>query len=243
MFLGSGAAGRINLVSPTWEQRVPDSAVWCTRELCLVLLCPFPVPQGCFRGSALPPRAPVPIGSSFTPGLAKLCGGKGERRRQWLHPNQAARTGGTGGSLGLHGHAQQLAKTQAPNLESSSVSKYHHELKNSPQNETSPGPWAQSFLYTTKPARRLHLHNKKVWFWGERSLFWRSKHKTSPSSMPAGRRLAWQLGAKAGQGPILFPGCFPSCSSPCQHHCHHTELPAHPTKCWTPAGSVSHPSP
>lgn len=128
-------------------------------------------PQGCFRGSALPPRAPVPVGSSFTPSLAKLCGGKGEGRRQWLRSNQAARTGGTGESLGLHGHAQQLAKTQAPNLESSSVSKYHHELENSPQNETSPGPWVQSFLYTTKPARRLHLHNKKVWFWGGKVSF------------------------------------------------------------------------
>lgn len=51
---------------------------------------------------------------------------------------------------------------------------------------------------------------KRFGFGAERSLFWKSKHKTSPSSMPAGRRLAWQLGAKAGQGPILFPGCFPS---------------------------------
>lgn len=61
-------------------------------------------------------------------------------------------------------------KTQPPNLESISVSKHHRELKNSPQNETSPGPLVQSFLYKNKPARRLHLHTKGFVFGRKVSL-------------------------------------------------------------------------
>lgn len=40
---------------------------------------------------------------------------------------------------------------------------------------------------------------QKVLFSGGRSLFWRSKHRACPSSMPAGGRPACQLRAKAGR--------------------------------------------
>lgn len=40
---------------------------------------------------------------------------------------------------------------------------------------------------------------QKVLFSEGRSLFWRSKHRACPSSMPAGRRPACQLRAKAGR--------------------------------------------
>lgn len=101
------------------------------------------------------PPPPIP------PGWAKLSAEKRERE-------------GNAGSVqtslpALQGEEKALdtaamlsscVKTQPPNLESGSVSKYCHELKNSPQNETSYGPLVQSFLYKNKPARWLHLHTK-----------------------------------------------------------------------------------
>ncbi|XP_035202800.1 uncharacterized protein LOC118178414 [Oxyura jamaicensis] len=88
-----------------------------------------------------------------------------------------------------------------------------------------PWPFGSKFPVYDQTCQTAAFAHKRVCFRGERSPFWKSKHKTS---MPAGRRLAWQLGAKAGQGPVLFPGCFPSCSSPCQHHHHRTEPPTSP---------------
>lgn len=73
-------------------------------------------------------------------------------------------------ALGTAAMLSSYVKTQPPNLESGSVSKYRHELKNSPQNETSPSPWFKvSCIKTNLPDDCICT--QKVLVLGGRPLF------------------------------------------------------------------------
>lgn len=198
-------------LSPTWEQRVPESAAWCARELCLVLLCPFPFPPGLFQGLSPPTTGTRP-------------------RRQFLHPQlgKALRRKGRGTVTVAPSkpgcpHGRDRGKPWTPRPCSAACKNHRLQIWKAAQFPNTTTNWKTHLKMKPAPALGFKVScirpnlpdgcictTKRFGFEAERSLFWKSKHKTSPSSMPAGRRLAWQLGAKAGQGPILFPGCFPS---------------------------------